>query len=209
MYTGMLHTHTLVVGLFLLLYLVKTYLLVSNKEETLVSFTNKTKWPERIISVLFLATGIFLYLNSGNITWMVHLKLAFVFASIPLAIIGFKKRNKGLAVLSLVLLFGAYGLGEANKKQATKVVKPDIAANSSELDTGKALYTSYCEACHGENGDGQKSGAKNLRISVLDKAAKASLIKNGKGAMPAYSALSDAEVDALILYTDSFLEEAK
>ena len=205
----MLHTHTLVVGLFVLIYLVKTYLLVSNKDETLASFTNNTKWPERIISVLFLATGIYLYIHSGNITWMVHLKLVFVFASIPLAIIGFKKKNKGLAVLSLVLLFGAYGLGEANKKQAAKVIKPEISAVSSEFETGKVLYTSYCEACHGQNGDGQKSGAKNLRISVLDKAGKVSIIKNGKGAMPGFSALSDIEVDALILYTDSFLEQAR
>jgi len=209
MYTGMLHTHTLVVGLFLLIYLVKTYLLVSNKEETLASFTNKIKWPERIISVLFLATGIFLYLNSGNITWMVHLKLVFVFASIPLAIIGFKKKNKGLAVLSLVLLFGAYGFSEANKKQATKVEKPVIISSSSEFETGKVLYTSYCEACHGQNGDGQKSGSKNLRISILDNAAKVSIIRNGKGSMPGFSALSNAEVDALILYTDSFLEQSK
>ena len=209
MYTGMLHTHTLVVGLFLLIYLVKTYLLVSNKEETLASFTNKIKWPERIISVLFLATGIFLYLNSGNITWMVHLKLVFVFASIPLAIIGFKKKNKGLAVLSLVLLFGAYGFSEANKKQATKVEKPVINSSSSEFETGKVLYTSYCEACHGQNGDGQKSGSKNLRISILDNAAKVSIIRNGKGSMPGFSALSNAEVDALILYTDSFLEQSK
>jgi len=203
----MLHTHTLVVGLFLLLYLIKTFLLVTDKVEALQTFSNKTKWAERIISVLFLATGIFLYVNSGNITWMVHLKIGFVFASIPLAIIGFKKKNKALSILSLLLLFGAYGLGEANKKQPAKAAKPEITIAANELETGKVLYAVYCETCHGQNGDGQKSGAKNLRISALDHAAKADLIKKGKGIMPAFSNLSDAEVEALILYSDGFLEK--
>ena len=207
MYTGMLHTHTLVVGLFLLLYLVKTFLLVTGKEDTLTVFTTKTKWAERVISVLFLATGIFLYLNSGNITWMVHLKIGVVFASIPLAIIGFKKKNKILAVLSLVLLFVSYGLGEANKKQATKVEKPQLSSSTGELETGKILYTTYCEACHGANGNGQKSGAKNLKISALDNTGKSMIIKNGKGAMPGFSALSDAEIQAIVQYTDAFKEK--
>jgi len=201
----MLHTHTLVVGLFLLLYLIKTFLLVADKEETLQSFTQKTKWAERIISVLFLGTGIFLYLNSGNITWMVHLKIGFVFASIPLAIIGFKKKNKMLAVLSLTLLFASYALSQANKKMSVKAPKPEIAFAKNQVETGKALYVSYCQACHGENGNAQKSGSKNLRISVLNKSAKVEMIKNGKGAMPGFPNLSDAEVDAVILYTDGFI----
>lgn len=205
MYTGMLHTHTLVVSLFLLLYVVKTFLLISGKEETLRKLTVKTKWAERIISVLFLATGIYLYLNSGNITWMLHLKIGLVFASIPLAIIGFKRKKSFLAVLSVIFLIAAYGLAEMNKKRPTKIEKPALPVNASDLETGKALYASYCQACHGEDGAAGLSGAKNLRISVLTSEQKKELIRNGKGAMPGYSQLSDAEVDLLVQYTQTFL----
>lgn len=201
----MLHTHTLVVSLFLLLYLVKTFLLVAGKEETLRMVTVKTKWAERIISVLFLATGIYLYLNSGNITWMLHLKIGLVFASIPLAIIGFKRKKAFLAVLSVVFLLAAYGLAEMNKKRTTKVEKPALPIHASELETGKALYANYCQACHGEDGTAGLSGAKNLKISTLTNAEKKDLIRKGKGAMPGYSQLSSSEMDMLVRYTDTFL----
>jgi uncharacterized membrane protein SirB2 len=207
MYTGMLHTHTLVVGLFILLYLIKTFLLLTGKEEMLSKFTQKTKVIEMVISSLFLATGVFLYLNSGNITWMVHLKIVLVLLSIPLAIIGFKKKKGILAVLSLVLLFSAYGLAEMNKKQAVKAPKPEVKIGSSELEAGKNLYVAYCQACHGENGDAGKSGAKNLRLTILNKSEKEAYIRIGKGAMPGFSNLSQEEIDAVILYTDSFLEK--
>lgn len=203
MYTGMLHTHTLVVTLFLLLYLVKTFLLVTRKEETLRLVTVKTQWAERIISVLFLATGIYLYLNSGNITWKLHLKIGLVFASVPLAIIGFKRKKTILAILSVLLLIAAYGLAEMNKKSVTRKEKPAIPVNGSELDAGQALYASYCQSCHGTDGALGLSGAKDLRVSTLTTEEKKDLIRNGKGAMPAQTQLTDAEVDAVVRYTET------
>ena len=203
----MLHTHTLVVSLFLLLYLVKTFLLVAGKEETLRMVSVKTKWAERIISVLFLATGIYLYLYSGNITWMLHLKIGLVFASIPLAIIGFKRKKSFLAILSVIFLLAAYGLAEMNKKRATKLEKPALPVNASQLETGQALYSSYCQSCHGKDGDAGLSGAKNLRLSILTTDEKKKLIRNGKGAMPAYSQLSDSELDMLVQYTETLVNE--
>lgn len=174
-------------------------------EDALKSLTDKTKWAERIISVLFLATGGYLYFNSGNISWMVHLKIALVFASIPIAIIGFKRRNKVLAVLSFILLVLCYGLGEMNKKQITKQAKPEVVLGSSQLEAGKNLYVAYCQPCHGDDGAAARSGAKNLRISTLSKDEKAAYIRIGKGAMPGFSQLSRAEIDAIISYTDTFL----
>ena len=206
MYKGILHTHFLSVALFLLLYVVKTVLLLANQHSALQAVTDKTKWAERIISVLFLGTGIYLYFNSGNITWMLHLKIALVFASIPLAIIGFKRKKAVLAVISLLFLFGAYGLAEMNKKQATKVERPAVVIAANEMEAGKALYTAYCVVCHGEDGTAGLSGATNLRLSTKTKEEKESFIRIGKGAMPAFSNLSDSEIDALLLYTDSFVE---
>jgi mono/diheme cytochrome c family protein len=207
MYTGMLHTHTLVVGLFLILYVIKTLLLLFGSAETLSRFTAKTKVAEMVISTLFLATGAFLYFNSGNITWMVNLKIALVLASIPLAIVGFKKRKSALAVLSLFLLFGAYVLAEMNKRQATRAAKPEVKIGSSEIEAGKNLYVAYCQACHGENGGAGRSGAKNLQITTLPKAEMEAYIRIGKGAMPGFSNLSQEEIEAIILYTDTFRQK--
>lgn len=202
----MLHTHLLVVGLFLLLYLVKTFLLLTGKDALLESFSKKTSWFERLVSVAFLGTGIYLYFNSGNITWMLHLKIILVFASIPLAIIGFKKKNKGLAALAYLLLIISYGLAEMNKKQASRVSKPNVVVAKSEMEAGKELYQAYCVSCHGEEGNAGRSGATNLRLSKLGKKEKESYIRIGKGAMPGFSALSDSEINEIILYSDTFLD---
>jgi hypothetical protein len=206
MYKGILHTHTLSVLLFILLYLIKTFLLVTDRKEGLNRITALTKWPERIISILFLATGINLYVYSGNITWMVHLKIGIVLASIPIAIVGFKKKNKFLAVLSIVLLLGAYGLAEMNKKQISRKLKPEIDPTVGQVETGKVLYSAYCSPCHGENGDAGYSGAKNLRTSILSAAEKENLIRNGKANMPGFPNLSPDEIKSLIFYTDTFLD---
>lgn len=207
MYTGILHTHTLSVVLFLVLYIVKTFLLVSNNQKALDKLTQVTKWPERIISVLFLVTGIFLLVNSGNISWMIYVKIGMVFASIPLAIIGFKRKKSVLAILSVLLLIGSYGLAEMNKKAISKKSKPSIQESAGALEVGKSLYSTYCVACHGDNGDAGLSGAKNLRTSALSPEEKMSIIKNGKSSMPGFSQLSDDEVKSILLYTDTFLEK--
>lgn len=205
MYKGILHTHTLVVTLFLLLYVVKTILLVLGKEAALKKVTDSTKWFERIISVLFLGTGIYLYLNSGNITWMVHFKILLVFASIPLAIIGFKKKKPALAILSVLFLIASYGLAEMNKKQILKVEAPKIEPTQSQAEVGKQLYVAYCQVCHGENGDAGLSGAKNLITSTLTPSEKLDLIRLGKGNMPAFAAsLPDDQILAIIDYTNTF-----
>ncbi|MDW8346052.1 MAG: cytochrome c [Bacteroidia bacterium] len=65
---------------------------------------------------------------------------------------------------------------------------------------GKQLYTAACINCHGENGDLGKSGAKNLKMSSLSETEKKRIITKGKGVMPGYSSLSEAQVQAIIEY---------
>jgi cytochrome c553 len=166
-----------------------------------------TKWPERIISVLFLGTGIFLYLNTGNKSLLLHIKISLVIASIPLAIVGFKRKKSVLAILSVLLLISAYGLAEMHKKQITRRPKPDLSQTNGPLDTGKALYKQYCTDCHGPNGDAGHSGSKNLQVSELGPNEKKDLIRNGKGAMPGFSQLSEEEIEGILQYTDTFLEK--
>ncbi|MBX2843019.1 MAG: cytochrome c [Flammeovirgaceae bacterium] len=210
MYTGILHTHKLVVVLFLLLYLVKTILLLTGKNETLKSFAKKTKVPEMIISFLFLATGLFMIFQIPEIRTLLIIKLVLVFASIPIAIIGFKKMNKGLAALSFLLIVGAYGLAEVNKRNVEKKpISSEVLSDASSegydvVVHGKALFLANCAVCHGELGDLQNVGAKNLQVSQTSELEVSEIIMNGKNAMPPYKkVLSEEEVNALVKYVFS------
>ncbi len=176
MYKGILHTHLLSVILFLLIYVVKTFLLLTNKNEGLQKFTKGVKVPEMIISFLFLGTGIYLLTKSGTLDAFIYIKLIAVVISIPLAIVGFKKQNKVLAVLSLLLLFMAYGLAEMHGKRVKKgKTAAEVAPVSNSL-SAEELYLQQCSACHGEKGDAGLSGATDLTVSVLDKTQKFEII---------------------------------
>ena len=199
MYTGMLHTHTLVVSLFLLIYLIKTALLVMGKTEQLIAFTNKFKIPEVVISALFFITGIYLAVNTGNAGTWLWVKLAAVLISIPLAVIGFKKLNKNLAILSLMLLIYAYGVSET---KSAFFQKETIVATASV--NGQEVYEAQCIQCHGADGKLMMSGSKDLSVSQLTIDQKISLITNGKNAMAAYKELlSTEQIVAVATYTET------
>lgn len=202
-----MHSHRLVVILFLLLYVVKWVLLLANKTELLERITKATRIPEMIISTLFLLTGIGLAINIAQLTSMFWIKMLLVFGSIPLAVIGFRKSNKILATLSILLIVGAYGLAEMNKigvestPLASTLVSDPSADGYDQMAHGAALYARNCTVCHGPAGDMKGSGAKNLQITEKTEAEMKSLIQNGKNAMPAYGKLyNDAEIDAVIAY---------
>lgn len=197
MYKGILHTHTLVVTLFFLIYVIKTILLLSNKNDVLGKFTKMVKVPEMIISALFLITGIYLATQlpfGGKYDHLFWIKIAMVFASIPLAIIGFKKGNKILAALSLLLITGSYGLAEVYHKKKAVTDNTGIAAND-----GKALYEKNCNLCHGDNGKLGMAGAKDISATAMDVAQMKDVILHGKGAMPATN-LDDTQAQAIADY---------
>lgn len=200
MYKAIFYTHLVSVNLFLLIYLVKTFLLLSNKDAALAKMTKVVKVPEMIISTLFLVTGIYMMTQVPVIHMFLIIKIAAVLISIPLAVIGFKKKNKALAVLSFVLIVAAYGLAEMSKKKAAGPVSSE-AANSVN---GQELYTANCERCHGADGKLGLMGSKDLSASALAVDAKIELIKNGKGAMTPYSGvLSDEQIRAVAEYTET------
>jgi len=76
-------------------------------------------------------------------------------------------------------------------------------------DTGRALYEEKCMICHGQNGKGDGPAAAALSPPPKDfnrpefwkqkdvEQLIRSQVKNGKGAMPAFS-LSDDEIKAII-----------
>ncbi len=201
MYKGILHTHYLVVTLFLLIYVIKTILLLSDKNDLLARFTRLTKVAEMIISAMFLITGVYLMTQQPSISALIWVKLILVFGSIPIAIIGFKKSNKILAALSLVMITASFGLAEISHKKKMKAADTSaIAAND-----GKALYEATCKVCHGSDGKAGLAGAKDLSATALDIAGIKNVILHGQATMPAAD-VTGQQADAIAAYVDGNLK---
>jgi len=101
------HTHTLLVCIFLLSLTVKYVLLLFNRHSLLDKVRNKTKIFDMVVALLFLATGFYMFLGLLNMQlggWF-HLKLTLVILGIPLGIIAFRKKNKLLATLTMLLFY--------------------------------------------------------------------------------------------------------
>lgn len=207
MLKGLLTTHFISVILFLLIYLVKTFLLLANKKEGLAKFTKIVKVPEMIISVLFLATGVYLLMQFG-LTQLLLIKIIVVLLSIPIAIIGFKKSNKILALLSFVMIFSAFGLGEVNKrKMAKQIVDTTLAdtknPNYNLVKHGEAVFTAYCQRCHGTGGTNGPGGL-DLTITVTDHATKLDRVINGTNLMAKFKdVLNSQEIEAVVAYVET------
>ena len=195
----MLHSHTLFVVLFTLIYLIKTILLLSDKDELLEKFKKKTRVVEMIVSFGFLATGIFLMIQVPEINKFIIIKLALVFLSIPLAVIGFKKKNKILATLSFFFIVVSFSL--AYKSKAAKAGEKIIAIN------GKQIFTEKCALCHGGDGKLGVSGAKDLSVTQLPHAGIVEIVTNGKNTMAPYKETLTAEqIEAVASYIESDLK---
>ena len=191
--------HHIAVSLFLLHYIVKGYFLISDKKETLAGYTAKTKVAEMILSVLFLGTGIYLAFEGPALSGLQILKFVLVFASIPLAIIGFKRGKKPLAIIAILFLIAAYGLAEMNKAKNKKLSVETISSIAADP---KVLYNENCARCHGDHGDAMIAGAKNLKLTQLTDDQMKDIIKNGKSGtqMVGYSSLTDDQLNGLVSY---------
>ena len=200
MYKVIFYTHLISVNVFLVVYLYKTFLLLTNKNEKLAKFTKDVKVAEMIISTLFLVTGIYMLTQIPEIKSLLIIKIAAVLVSIPLAVIGFKKKNKMLAVLAVLLIIAAYGLAEMSKKQKETIVRNPVSGTMS----GQDMYTANCTKCHGDDGKAGVAGAYDLSVSTLDLNAKIAIIKNGKEMMAPFNGiLSDEQIKAVAEYTET------
>ncbi len=210
LFTALFHTHKLVVLLFAAIYIIKTILLLVGSDNGLEKFTKIIKIPEMVISLLFLLTGGYMVMNIAEFGVLFILKLVFVFASIPLAIIGFKKKKKLFALISIFLIIGAYGLAEVHKAKLGKrhEFKEEVITNPEAQNYvlslhGKALYNAQCTVCHGADGSAGLSGAKDLRKSKKSTDEIKNIIISGKNTMPKIKpALNEQELKALVNYVD-------
>lgn len=199
MFKGLLHSHQLFVLLFLLHYVLKLVLLLTNRKDALERYSKTMRIPEMILSIGFLVTGGWMLIQGSVFGSLMIIKLICVFASIPLAVIGFKKGNKPLAFAAVALIVLSYGLAEMNKKAKTGP-KVDTSSISDPITAGKLIYTNSCVTCHGSDGKLNLSGAKDLSLTQLSAEEQKTAIRNGKNAMPGYKDLSNEQLDAVVQY---------
>src|SRR5690349_312304 len=118
--TAFLHTHVLVVILFLIMFIIKAFLLFTNKTQALENIKRKTKVLDMIFGTLILVTGGYLLFQYNGIpTWLI-IKVVLVLAGIPLAIIGLRKQNKPLVALALIIFIYVYGVAETKSLNMKK-----------------------------------------------------------------------------------------
>ena len=66
---------------------------------------------------------------------------------------------------------------------------------------GKALFSTHCAACHGNDGKAGIAGASDLQASRLDSASIFQTIRNGRKNMPAYKErITENEIKRLTMY---------
>lgn len=214
---GFLHLHITVVTLFLVLYAIKTVLLLMNKTEQLDKLRAKTKIVDMVLGTLMLITGGYLLTVVPQIQSYHYVKILVALASIPVGIIAFKKGNKVLASILLVLFVYVFGVAETKSLTFSKpeikipettdsTAATDILNQNADtaLKNGQAIYNVACAACHGQDGKLGVGGAKDLTASILSHAEKVDMITNGKGLMTPFKAqLSEQEIEAVASYVDS------
>ncbi|MFN5218266.1 MAG: c-type cytochrome [Sphingomonadales bacterium] len=204
METGFLHLHKTAVILFMALYLFKWIGLTFNQQGLTAFFAKKgLRIFEMVISTLFLFTGIYLLMKMpaelrSNLLWI---KIALVLSSIPIAVIGFKRSNKILATLSVLMIVAASGLAEMHKKRPAVNKEETVAAIS-----GEEIYkANNCAVCHGADGKLMLNSAKDLTASTLSRAETEHQILNGKNAMPGYkNSLTPEQLKSLTDYVEGF-----
>ncbi|MBO9701954.1 MAG: SirB2 family protein [Sporocytophaga sp.] len=217
---GFLHTHNLVVVIFLITFIIKTVLLLLNKYEQLDKIREKTKVLEMIMGTLILITGGYLLYATKNTQPYIIAKIVIVLACIPLGIVGLKKKNKALTVIALLGFLYVLGIALTKSLTLTKQkievpasVSEESSAASEEIiqenaDNGlrnaKAIFEKECARCHGVDGKQGLAGAKDLTVSQLTDAEKKEMILKGKGLMAGYEGrLTEQEVDNLVLYVNT------
>ncbi len=223
---GFLHLHVTVVVLFMLFFAYKLFLLLSNKKEKLTIFRQKTKVVDMVLGSLILITGAYLLFATSNTESYIIVKLLLTFAVIPLGIIGMKKENKVLSILTMVILIYVFSVGKTRslslrKEKITVTGLTEVPPSTIDstvktehtildqntqtaLKNGKAIYTQVCSACHGIDGKLGVSGAKDLSISKLSHEEVIKMISEGKGFMQGYKdVLSEQEIASVASYAES------
>lgn len=218
--------HRVAVTFYIGYFFVKVFMVLLNRKEQLQAFKKKTLILEILLPLIFIGTGIWMIVegapvyettkSAGN-PWF-HIKMTLMVIGIVTGIIGIKKFNKVLALISLFSFLGMYGYTEAvskkvdegqivaEPKEENTEVKSDDKENAVHVaeNTGIKIYSKYCVTCHGEDGTKGLAGAANLKTSVLTSEEKIEKIKVGGGGMAPYKeTLKDEEIHQVADYIET------
>ncbi len=130
---------------------------------------------------------------------------------------------KKLLAIGTIIFFSGVVHGQSSKFTApawADTIKNPLKENSAAAVDGKALYTTYCVACHGNKGKGDGPAAAGLSklpadhtSSIVQKQTDGALfwmISNGNTPMPAYSqSLSKTQIWELVNYIRSLSKQSK
>jgi mono/diheme cytochrome c family protein len=204
---GFLHLHVTVVSIFILLYVAKVYLLLTNKSDALDKLRSKTKVADMILGSLIIVTGVFLTIKAPSIETYLIVKIVLVVASIPVGIIAMKKANKPMAIAAVLIYIYVFAVAKTDSLKFKKdaFVTPIVTADTTSgavVHEGKIIFETKCVLCHGNDGKLMLSGAKDLSVSKLTKAETIEMIKSGKGLMPGFDELNEQQLNALADYTE-------
>ena len=101
---------------------------------------------------------------------------------------------------------GAFTPETLAAEKAAALFEPAPVAPQGGGDRGRGLtiYGDQCLACHEEGARGGPDGVALARRRILDRPADfASMLRSGRGRMPDFSGITDAEVEDLLAYLRS------
>jgi len=217
-YSILLHTHELLITLYVIIFTIKVVLLLINNTESLANFRKRTRVVgEMILPSLFLITGIILAVMSktgfGD-NWFL-IKMCLIALSVGTGIVAFNKNSKILGILTFLIFIYVIMLSYIKDPMLKKAPKPvaeqnvitDPAAPGYDaLKHGLSVYiNSGCYTCHGADGKLGNHGAADLTISVLPDSGVINVIRNGRGSiMKGYGdKLNPIEIHAVTEYVKS------
>ena len=193
----MRHIHVTAVVLLLFFMLFKTILLLVNNTVLLDKIRNTTKIVDILLGVAAVGTGVYLLTLKLTVEPYIWVKILTVLVAIPLGIVGLKRHKKPLAVLSVLLLTYAFGVGETHSFK----FKRDQFTVTNTDQAGREIYQTLCVECHGTDGKKGLYKAPDLTESVLSGAETKARILYGKGIMKGYkNELNDQQVQQVMEY---------
>jgi cytochrome c553 len=210
METGILHSHHLLVVLYIIFIAISFIVVLSKKRNAILALKARTRILRVVIEILMLGTGIFLMWKSPvGFANYILVKVGVMALGIVFFIIGTRKVNALWMFLSLLMFVYVYLVSRTRdvflKPEEMRVHEAYLSATPE--NKGKAIYEVACLRCHGQDGKAQYRKSKNLATTVFKADAIATFVKMGKGVMPSYSYMKDEELSELVKYVESLKEK--
>ena len=117
--TGIKHTHMMFAFIFVLFFLLKAILLLTDKNETLDKLRNNKALKvgfDMVLPTIIIILGFTQAFQMPFESWpkWLLIKILFVFSSIPMGIIAMKNKNKMLTIATCILFLSIIVLAYTN-----------------------------------------------------------------------------------------------